>query len=558
MNYLNKCGFFLFCIFAFTATFLQGCGDDDDTSATLSISNKKLTFTQNAATKDLTIYTSSKWNAKSNASWLSVSPGSSSESSATITVQASANTETGSRSGYLAFSNSDGKRDTINVLQTGTNPMIAISKESASIAQSGGSVNVLVASNIGDWEISSDARWIKLPSVTSSTNNCTFTIVANAYEGRTGTVSFKQGGTVYAELKIEQSEATTDLERGADSMALVRFYEVLLGDQWTRKWDLTTPITSWPGVTVVDGRVVGISLNNNKLEGAIPAGIANLTELQSVSLEGNLLSGNLPSGLSSLTKLESLNLSKNSFAGTMPTVLQQITSLKSLNLSYNNYTNFIDFSALTNLEELTISDNSSLAVVLPKTIAKLTKITKLDLSNNALTGTIPEELKQLTNLTELKLGFNQLSGSIPSGLSSLTKLTSLDLQENSLSGAIPSSVGELKELKSLLLNGNQLSGTIPSSIGNLTNLETLLMHENALTGTIPTELGNLKNLKVLFLNDNDLSGAIPGELANITTLKTLNLSDNRLSKPVPDAILEMESSSFFNLCNQKDNVNICE
>ena len=561
MNYFTKCKFFLFCIAAVAGLFFQGCKDDEESSVTFSISNKKLTFIQNASNKDVSIYSSNKWSSKSSEEWISVSPAKA-DGNATITVSAKENTGETARFGFIAFENNTGRRDTINVLQTGTKPMIAISQTTASVGQSGGIVNVLVASSaeVGSWEISSDVRWIKLPTISSSTNNCTFTIVPNAYKQRTGKVLFKQvNGSIYAELTISQSEATENIERGIDSTALVRFYEALLGDEWERKWDLATPITSWPGVTVVGGRVVAISLNNNKLKGEIPADIVKLSELQTISLEGNQLTGNIPSELASLKKLEALNLSKNLFSGSMPKVIQQITTLKKLNASNNNYTDFIDFSTLTNLEELILSNNKSLAVDIPKTIGKLTKITKLDLCHNALTGAIPSELMQLTNLTDLKLSFNQLSGAIPSNLGNLSKLTNLELQGNNLSGAIPASIGDIKELKNLLLNDNELTGAIPASTGNLVKLETLLLNNNNLTGAIPGELGNLQVLKSLYLNDNELSGTIPEELAGIRTLKTLNLTNNRLSKPLPEAIRERANEEpFFDICKQKDGIDICQ
>ncbi|MCD7973290.1 MAG: hypothetical protein LUG18_11605 [Candidatus Azobacteroides sp.] len=551
MKLISKIGFFIVSCGLFCSMFFTSCSDDDDTVYTLYINKKRLTFTQAASDTTLTISSSSKWKTVQSFDWITCDP-SLAGGSGDMTVYVAPNTSSQGRTGYIPVSNADGRRDTIQVMQTGTTPMIYLSQYSASVSRTKTSVSVAVASNVGDFTLSTENAWITLPKISSGDNYCTFTISANAYEEREGKVIFKQvNGDVTAELVITQAESTSDLEHGKDSLALVAFYEALFGEEWVRKWLLSEPLTSWYGVELTDNRITGLSLNNNNLRGSIPEEILQLSELKYLILEGNELTGQLPSGLSELENLEILNLSKNQYEGAMPSVIAALSSLKKLNLSYNNYTSLIDFSNLTALEEVIITDNPNLSVSIPSSIGKLEAVRTVHFNNNNLSGSIPVEVKSMKALQDLKLFSNNLSGSIPSEIGEVTSLVTADLQDNKFTGSIPSSVGNLKNLKELMLNDNELSGSISSSIGNMSALETLLLQDNNLTGEIPSDIGNLTNLTALYIYNNDLSGSIPAELGRIAALRLLNLTNNQLSGEIPETLLNHSNWSWFEVCSQR-------
>ncbi len=81
------------------------------------------------------------------------------------------------------------------------------------------------------------------------------------------------------------------------------------------KWNLAQPMDTWHGVTLTaQGCVLGIELDNNQLDGAIPS--LDLPELQLLNLSQNNLSGALPN--LNLPELKQLYLNNNILSGNIP------------------------------------------------------------------------------------------------------------------------------------------------------------------------------------------------------------------------------------------------
>ena len=184
-------------------------------------------------------------------------------------------------------------------------------------------------------------------------------------------------------------------------------------------------------------------------------------------------------------------------------------------------------------------DAGSLDGVLPDTLAELTALEVLDLSeDSSLTGGIPPELGRLSNLRTLNLGDNRLHGRIPPELGQLAALEVLDLNSNYVMGGIPPELSRLSNLRMLNLEGSFLRGEIPLELGALSNLETLRLGGNGLTGGIPPELGQLTRLRILSLasrhfSTDKLTGAIPPELGQLSELREMDLSENQLTDAIP-------------------------
>ena len=273
--------------------------------------------------------------------------------------------------------------------------------------------------------------------------------------------------------------------RDADSLALVDLYNSTNGSEWEKKgnWlEANKSMDDWYGITIADGRVQEIKLDDNKLVGSISSSIGALDRLRKLNLSKNDLSGNIFS-IASLISLEELVLSENNLTGTIPSELGSLENLTELLLHTNNLTGSI-----------------------PLELGSLMKLTELLLHTNNLTGSIPFELGSLENLTELLLHTNNLMGSIPSELSNLENLTELLLHTNNLTGSIPSELGGLENLAQLRLNNNNLTGPIPSELGGLANIQNLDLKNNELNSienisSIPTDaIIDIRNNKIGFVS----------------------------------------------------------
>ena len=245
----------------------------------------------------------------------------------------------------------------------------------------------------------------------------------------------------------------------------------MLRETWPElqeRWPEAARPEQWRGVTIENGRVVKLDLEEIGLTGAVPAEIGQLRSLERLYLNDNKLTS-LPAETWQLTSLRLLNLHGNQLES-VPAEIGQLTSLTRLNLLGNQLTS------------------------VPAEIGQLTSLEGLDLRYNQLTS-VPAEIGQLASLRKLSLGGNQLT-SVPVEIGQLTSLKCLDLHENQLT-SVPAEIGQLTSLTRLFLFGNQLT-SVPAEIGQLTSLKELSLYNNQLT-SVPAEIGQLTSLTELNL-----------------------------------------------------------
>jgi hypothetical protein len=156
-------------------------------------------------------------------------------------------------------------------------------------------------------------------------------------------------------------------------------------------WRVDVGPESWPGLTMVDGRVVELHLTGMGLTGAVPAEIGQLTSLKELSLIDNRLTS-LPAEIGQLTSLERLSLQRNKLTS-LPAEIGQLTSLKELSLERNQLTSLpAEIGQLTSLRELYLQRNHLTSV--PVEIGQLTSLKWLWLSENWLRS-LPAEIWKL-------------------------------------------------------------------------------------------------------------------------------------------------------------------
>ena len=233
-----------------------------------------------------------------------------------------------------------------------------------------------------------------------------------------------------------------------------------------------------------------LNLNNNGLSGNVAQGLAHVVDnnpyLEELHLSNNALQSSVKivlKSLQSLSKLKVLNLNKISIKNTMSQdipkclgevitsnsyleelhlsecnfrsssakfleAMKGISRLRKLNLNSNNMTGEVAevlADAIVHnasLEELFLSNNNfnTSTIVILQAVARLTKLKKLNLNNNAMSGVVAEQFADIircnTRLEELFLSNNDLNSStilILQALKGNSKLKALDLRCNNIS-----------------------------------------------------------------------------------------------------------------------------
>ena len=372
----------------------------------------------------------------------------------------------------------------------------------------------------------------------------------------------------------------------ADRIALDALYNRTQGRNWTDNdgWGSKEYVGAWHGVTTNDdGRVTGLNLAENNLQGRLPSEIYLLRNLTHLDLTDNPhLGGPLPIEITRLN-LDTLLLAGTQWCFSVDDefqdwlnnventtyetcgVINPHPDLDALTAFFNATNgpgwkyknNWLSHSPIETWYGIVVDDEgrvseinmfaNDLAGTIPPEIGELSELKRLYLESNGVSERIPAEIGRLQHLETLFLANNEFSGTIPPEIGQLRNLKTLLLQENALTGTIPPEIGQLSNLDILRLDGNVLEGDIPGEIGELSNLTALFLGSNRLSGHIPEEIGELENLTLLDLSVNRLSGIIPRELWRLDRLENLRLPINRLSGSVSSEIARLTNLKEFDI-----------
>ena len=124
----------------------------------------------------------------------------------------------------------------------------------------------------------------------------------------------------------------------AQRQTLAQFFEATGGDAWSSSEGWRAPLVelgAWRGVQLVAGHVVQLKLPGARLEGELPACIAQLPALEELQLADNGLCGPIPRAIGELTRLKSLMLSNNALSGAIPSSFGLLRELEFCSLRDN-------------------------------------------------------------------------------------------------------------------------------------------------------------------------------------------------------------------------------
>ncbi|MCM1312310.1 MAG: hypothetical protein NC206_02585 [Bacteroides sp.] len=130
--------------------------------------------------------------------------------------------------------------------------------------------------------------------------------------------------------------------------ALNALYAELVRMGGNCNWNISDGIksvSSFDGLTIRQGHLVGINLSGMSLSGTLPLTLANFTHLESLDLSSNNLSGNLPEflialkmqNLQAFSVLGHLDISNNKFEGNVGALAYCLPELTALNASQNKF-----------------------------------------------------------------------------------------------------------------------------------------------------------------------------------------------------------------------------
>ncbi len=221
----------------------------------------------------------------------------------------------------------------------------------------------------------------------------------------------------------------------------------------------------------------------------------------------------------------------------------------------------IDFSGLSSLETLFLSNNT-LSVTPPEDLfADLSDLQRLELETMGLT-TLPTNIfAGLSRLDSLLLSANNLTD-LPANLfANLSRLMVLDLSENPLTTLPEGLFADLFGLESLDLSKNSRTSLPEGLFSGLTNMDRLYLSDNSSLTSLPANLfEGLSNLMTLFIDKNPRLTTLPADifeglgnslvqivinecgfedlpeslLADLSSLKVLQMVNNSLTTLPPD------------------------
>ncbi|KAL8122769.1 tyrosine-sulfated glycopeptide receptor 1 [Apium graveolens] len=245
-----------------------------------------------------------------------------------------------------------------------------------------------------------------------------------------------------------------------------------------------------------------------------------------------------------------LLLPSNHLRGIIHPSIANLTSLVHLNLSNNFLSGPLPPTFFTSLTQIQVIDLSSnrLFGQLPVPGGLPVTVKTLDLSNNHFNGTVPSSfLSQALQLETFNVSNNIFAGSIPSSICTYSpSLSRLDFSYNDFHGEIPM-LGDCPKLEALRAGFNNLSGQLPRVIYSALTLREIFLAGNKLSGSIEEGITKLSNLRILSLYANQLTGIIPRNIGNLSSLEQLHLHINTLNGTLPSSLMNCTSLRMLTL-----------
>lgn len=232
------------------------------------------------------------------------------------------------------------------------------------------------------------------------------------------------------------------------------------------------------------------------------------------------LTGTVTPKLNSLSSLEYLELNLNFFTGAMPS-LAGLSRLQYAYLDDNSFTSIPPdiFDGLTSIIELHVENNVDLnspdGWSIPESIASLSTLSVLAVTNASVTGPLPSFLGTMPALKTLEAAYNRLEGGIPDSFQK-SSITTLKLNNQGMNGSI-AAIGGMTGARILWVHVNKMTGPVPAGLEGAAGLTSLRINDNQLVGRLPPGLASIPSLSECLMKNNHLSGESPAFQPGVLT-----------------------------------------
>ena len=188
-----------------------------------------------------------------------------------------------------------------------------------------------------------------------------------------------------------------------------------------------------------------------------------------------------------------------------------------------------DFTGLTGLRLLDVTNSPMLTTVPANALSGLTNLRDLDLDNNAITSLHEDSFNGLTNLEDLNLRYNAITSLDEDIFDGLTNLEDLWLDYNAITSLDEDIFDGLTNLNWINLGYNAITSLDEDIFDGLTNLGRIDFGDNAITSLDEDIFDGLTSLGTIYFNDNAITSLDEDIFDGLTNLGRIFFNDNAIT-----------------------------